>query len=369
MKKEKIEFSVSNEMILNGAYWILMKFNADKFHRGLDSAKRDKFGGYLERWMNKVFEKPFFDALLKRYNKDYSVIYDDLIYKDVKLKTAPDVLGLKTNDKIIPFGKYKETWSHFKNMPKIEIKSYRHDHAVATTNVDQVADYYVFLNHNLDDDYLKTIFKDSFYENKNYQKITDNWRNLSVFYEGNSNILTEVEKPKNILQNFNVRLLSIIKGEDWVNLSKIAKGAVKESNRIKNAPEAPIVFKKIEENNSKTWHTNKNPLGKKNLNNMDLDKGKIKYLMPVFENFDETKSREVIAEITGSWKSTIYFSKTEKFKLNGKVYDKGDYKMLFDTFERTSGLDEHCALKDSLFVFDKREDLISEFDKIIQNQD
>ena len=65
MKKEKIEFSVSNEMILNGAYWILMKFNADKFHRGLDSAKRDKFGGYLERWMNKVFEKPFFDALLK----------------------------------------------------------------------------------------------------------------------------------------------------------------------------------------------------------------------------------------------------------------------------------------------------------------
>ena len=68
MSKEKIQFPVTKEMIAKGAYWILMKFNADKFHRSLDSAKRDKFGGYLERWMNKIFEKPFFDTFLKIKN-------------------------------------------------------------------------------------------------------------------------------------------------------------------------------------------------------------------------------------------------------------------------------------------------------------
>ena len=121
MIKEKIQFPGTSEMISKGAYWILMKFNADKFHRALDSAKGDKFGGYLERWLAKVFEKPFFDTFLKKNKKKYSIIYDDLIYKDHKLKTAPDVLGLKINNKLIQFGKYTNTWEHFKGMPKIEM--------------------------------------------------------------------------------------------------------------------------------------------------------------------------------------------------------------------------------------------------------
>lgn len=375
MKKEKIEFSVSNEMILKGAYWILMKFNADKFHRGLDSAKRDKFGGYLERWMNKVFEKPFFDTLLKKYNKDYSVIYDDLIYKDVKLKTAPDVLGLKTKNSLIPFGKYENDWQHFKKMPKIEIKSYRNDHYVATTKVDQIADYYVFLKHDLDDDYLKTIFTENFYNDKNYDEITKNWDKLKVLYGNNKNILTNIQKPINKLEKFNVELLSIMTGEDWKKFSKIAKGAEKESNRIKKKPEAPFYFKKIEENTVKHWSSRKNPLGNKDLNNLNLDdelmkknvlEEEKKYLMPVFENLNIDQSNKVIADITGSSGSTLYFSKKEKFKLNGQIYSGGDYKMSFVIFDRSAGFDEHCALKDSVFLFDKREKLLNEFDEIVK---
>ena len=366
MSKEKIQFPVTKEMIAKGAYWILMKFNADKFHRALDSAKRDKFGGYLERWLAKVFEKPFFDTLLKQYNKKYSIIYDDLIYKDHKLKTAPDVLGLKLEDKLIQFGKYKDEWEHFEGMPKIEIKSFRKDHYVATTNASQTADYYVFLETDLDDDYLKTIFSDSFYDEKNYQEILKNWEVLKSLFEDTSNVFKEIDKPENKLEKFNVELLSIMSHQEWAKLSKIAKGAVKVSNRIVQQPQKPLYFKKIEENISMHWSSKKNPMGEKNLEDLTLDDDKRKYLMPIFQNEEVNDgSNGLIADITGSSDSTIYFSIGKAFRLNGKKYNKGNYKMSFVVFDRSAGFDEHCALKDSVRFFDQREKLLDNFDSII----
>jgi hypothetical protein len=365
MSKEKIQFPVTKEMIAKGAYWILMKFNADKFHRSLDSAKRDKFGGYLERWMNKIFEKPFFDTFLK--NKKYSIIYDDLIYKDLQLKTAPDVLGLKIGEKLIQFGKYKDQWEHFDGMPKIEIKTYRKDHNVATTNASQTADYYIFLQADLDTDYLKTIFSDNFYDEANYQEITKNWKSLESLFENNSNVLTEIEKPNNKLEKFNVELLSVMSHEKWIQLSKIAKGAVKVSGEIIKPPEKPYYFKNIEENISMHWRTNKKPLGKRNLNDLILDDDKKKYLMPVFENEEKLdRSNGLIADITGSSNTTIYFSIDNSFKLNGKKYKKGNYKIYFVLLDRTAGIDEHCALKDSVVLFDEREKLLEDFDSIFK---
>lgn len=366
-EKKEIKFSVSKEMIAKGAYWILMKFNADKFHRALDSAKRDKFGGYLERWLNKVFEKPFFDNFLTEYNKKYSVIYDDLIYKDHKLKTAPDVLGLKTKEKIIPFGKYKDRWEQYPKMPKIEIKSFRKDHYVATTNATQTADYYIFLETDLDDDYLKSIFSTDFYDEKNFEEIIENWKDLEQLFEDNSNVLMEIDKPVKELNNFSVELLSIMTHEDWVELSKIAKGAVKESNRIKEQPEKPLYFKSIERNDNPSHHSRKNPLGRNNLLNFNFDTNTIKYLMPVFESIDADNSKNgLIANFTGSSKSTIYFEIDKHFKLNGDVFDPGKYKMTFVIFDRSAGFNEHCALKNSVKHFDNREKLLENFDKIIK---
>jgi hypothetical protein len=366
MKKEKIQFPVTKEMITKGAYWILMKFNADKFHRGLDSAKRDKFGGYLERWLAKIFEKPFFDTLLKKYEKKYSIIYDDLIYKDNALKTAPDVLGLKIDNKLIQFGKYTNTWEHYNGMPKIEIKSFRKDQYVATTNANQTADYYVFLEADLDDDYLKTIFSDNFYDEKNYDEIIKNWKILESLFEDSSSIFKEINKPEKKLEKYNVELLSIMTQEDWINLSTIAKGAVKTSNKITKQPEKPHYFKTIEKNISKTHWAKKNPLGNKDLKNLILDNEERKYLMPIFQNEEvQDGSNGLIADITGSSNSTIYFTIGKAFRLNGKKYNEGDYKMSFVLLDRTSGLNEHCALKDSVRFFDQREKLLEDFDSIV----
>lgn len=367
---QKVEFKVTNEMISKGAYWILMKFNADKFHRGLDSAKRDKFGGYLERWLNKIFEKPFFDTFLKQYNKKYSVIYDDLIYKDHKLKTAPDVLGLKINNKLIQFGKYRNEWDHYNGMPKIEIKSFRKDQNIATTNATQVADYYVFLEIDLDDDYLKTIFNNNFFDNKNYEEIVKNWQSLESLFEDSSNVFKEINKPENILENFNVKLLSIITHDEWVKLSKVAKGAVKVSNTIKEQAEKILYFKKIEKNNPPIhWRAKKNPMGEKNLQDLVLNNDMPKYLMPIFQNDEgENLSNGLIANITGSSNSTIYFLINKNFKVNGEKYEKGNYKMSFVSFDRSASFDEYCALKDSVYFYDNREKLLENFDSIVNKE-
>ena len=102
-------------------------------------------------------------------------------------------------------------------------------------------------------------------------------------------------------------------------LSKIAKGAVKVSNRIVQQPQKPLYFKKIEENISMHWRTNKKPMGEKNLEDLILDDDKKKYLMPIFQNEEVNDgSNGLIADITGSSDSTIYFSIGKAFRLNGK---------------------------------------------------
>ena len=62
----------------------------------------------------------------------------------------------------------------------------------------------------------------------------------------------------------------------------------------------------------------------------------------------------------GSSNSTIYFSISKAFRLNGKKYNKGNYKMSFVVFDRSAGFDEHCALKDSVRFFDQREKLLDD---------
>jgi hypothetical protein len=88
--------------------------------------------------------------------------------------------------------------------------------------------------------------------------------------------------------------------------------------------------------------------------------------MPIFQNEeDNDRSNGLVADITGSSNSTIYFSISKAFRLNGKKYNKGNYKMSFVVFDRSAGFDEHCALKDSVRFFDQREKLLDDFDSII----
>ena len=49
--KKEIPISVSDLSEL--LYFSLLKFNEDNLHRSGNSSKRDAFGGYLERWLNR----------------------------------------------------------------------------------------------------------------------------------------------------------------------------------------------------------------------------------------------------------------------------------------------------------------------------
>ena len=248
-------------------------------------------------------------------------------------------------------------------MPSIEIKSFRKDQNVVTTKASQTADYYVFLQHDLDDDYLKTLFSKKFYDEKNYNEILDNWKTLSPLFEENSNIFTEIQKPENSLINSKVELLSIMTGDDWKKYSKLTKGSVKNSSgTIQKQPEKPFYFKEIKEHPPKY---KRNPLGQKDLKKINLDFEDKKYLMPVFEN-ENYSDDKLMANITGSSNSTLYFSIEKNFRLNGERFNKGDYKMSFTNFDRTANFDEYCCLKNSVYSYDNREKILEHFDQIIE---
>ena len=164
---------------------------------------------------------------------------------------------------------------------------------------------------------------------------------------------------------------------EWVKLSKISKGSTKKKGEKQTASEKPFYFVDIEVNDHKNHYARKNTilftnftLGMKNLEDLNFFDQKIKeeekkFLMPVFKNVDDQNSNGLIANITGSSNSSIYFSIDKNFKINSKEYDKGKYKLSFKKFDRTANFDEHCALKDNVVLFDEREKLIEHFDSII----
>ena len=60
LEKKEIKFSVSKEMIAKGAYWILMKFNADKFKQYINKLSTENFCGYTVDKCVNLYIIPFY---------------------------------------------------------------------------------------------------------------------------------------------------------------------------------------------------------------------------------------------------------------------------------------------------------------------
>jgi hypothetical protein len=170
MKYPDIE--ITKEELSRIIYFILMKFRGDPLHLQGTSAKRDLIGGYIERWVNKIAETIVFDDLLK--DKEYKTLPDYFVYGNDSEKNAPDILALeKNNGSIIPFTKYKDgKWITVKGMPRIEIKVFRRDQALVGIREPQmIDDYYVFVESDLESDYLTAIFEEDVFSDKYFKQL------------------------------------------------------------------------------------------------------------------------------------------------------------------------------------------------------
>lgn len=211
---------IEKEEIIRFVYFGVSLFQQENFHRQGTSSKSDYIGGYLDRWINRVPESLVLNKLILP-EKDFEVVPDFFIYNARAEKNAPDVLGIKLGDRVLPFVEFDErTWVPKKGMPYIEVKSFRKNQKLVTVRETQLEDdrYYVFVEIDLNPDYLVCLFEKEFFD----PQIVEFLKMDDCFIKSNPERIIYQPPPvkvpeKEILGSLS--LITVVKGSDLKKIS------------------------------------------------------------------------------------------------------------------------------------------------------
>ena len=136
MIMEKVKIKIEQKDIIPYIYFVSSMAQQSKNGMfGSLSSKNDLVGGIFDRWINIIPESVSFNQYflveavrMSKNSKDVRVFSDFYMYDPKQVGIAPDVIGLKIDDKIVPFVKYddtkppKEFWVAQQGCPQIEVK-------------------------------------------------------------------------------------------------------------------------------------------------------------------------------------------------------------------------------------------------------
>ncbi len=188
--------------------YFISSFSNKKMYGGL-AGKSDLIGGIFDRWINIISEMTIFDKyFLKKISDKFICVSDFYIYKPSKVNIAPDLIGVKTPDKVIPFVTFgNEGWHKFKNAPQIEVKTFKEDqYMVSLRDQGYSEKYLVLLEMNLNPDYLVSFIDESVLSLEVFSEIQ---MNNAVFID--EDFSGEIEQPKEIQINDNIGYLKLIR--------------------------------------------------------------------------------------------------------------------------------------------------------------
>lgn len=356
------KIDITKDDLIKMVYFIISKFEFDVFHMQGTSSKADLLGGFIDRWINRIPEVLIFNKLLLK-DKDYKVINDYFVYGNDSDKNAPDVLGLKTEDgKIVKFAEFEDTtWKQIRNMPWLEVKTFRKNQKMFTIRETQMEDehYYVMTESDISPNYLKILFQDIIFDNKFYDNI--------IMDESfvNSNDKESLQQPKKV-EKFDsdiigtIQLLGIYKGKDIKKIANLCPAGVKpyyfngveEIEKARGVDFDSITLKEDDENYGEVeWSIEKDVLEIKNTINV----------------YGNNLDNIVVAKKN---KSSWYVTLLDDCNINGiELKKKKRYKIKFTKFDRSSNWNEYITLKKTLDNEDndRTNELVLEFDKIRGN--
>lgn len=186
MKKESREdIEINIKDIKKSVYFItcLAQLQKDSTMYGSLNSKGDLMGGIFDRWINTIPESIIFNKKLLKdasNGRKVEVITDYYIYdpSNDKAGIAPDVIGIKVDNKIIPFAKFDEKWQPVTNMPQIEIKTNRKNHKMVSFRNQgydkKDLEYLVFAETDFNVDYIVPLIKEEFYSEKIHKELKMN---------------------------------------------------------------------------------------------------------------------------------------------------------------------------------------------------
>lgn len=331
-------------------YWIVCKFKEDEFHHQASSTKSDLIGGFFDRWFNRAPEFLIFRELLT--GKKYDVALDNFLYGQDTKKNAPDVIGLEKGDKIIvKFAVYRDgDWKKIDKMPLIEVKTFRKTQSLSAVGHTQMdaEHYYVFVESNVREDYLITLFKESVFSKKIFESLKEH----KEFIESDKNNqiipIPELKVEKDL--GF-FKLLGIFRG-DIVKKYSILVG-IDENGK----PEKPRYFSSIEEIE---------PIS----HQIEEDFNKTLYrdgnnYVPFYMNANEGSKITIVKKLKGYFVVKVAGSA----EINGNLVNEGYYKVIFKKFDRSSKKKEYVGDKTVFanIAENSQNELITKFDKLVKN--
>jgi len=158
-------YTIKKEDILERIYFItkLVQNQTNGTMQGALTSKSDFMGGIFDRFINTLSDSLVFNKIIlqkeafKKTKKKISVIEDFYYYKPSSKNAgiAPDIFGLKVNDKHYPFTKFENKWIPVSDMPQIEVKTFKEkDQMISLRNQHYDNEYLVLVDLNLRIDYL-----------------------------------------------------------------------------------------------------------------------------------------------------------------------------------------------------------------------
>ena len=190
--------------------------------QGALSSKGDLIGGIFDRWINLIPENLIFNKILLpsvQGGENARVITDFYLYDPKKVGIAPDVIGIETNGKSIPFAVFDNGWQAVEEKPQIEVKTFKESqYMVSLRNQHYDGKYLVMAETNLRIDYLLPFFSEDIFQSSVFEQLK---MDDSVFIKNNSSNLIAPANKVNCSNNL-LGTVSLLKVTDVESFKKIS---------------------------------------------------------------------------------------------------------------------------------------------------
>lgn len=349
------EIKIETKDFLPMLYWCFVKFQIDPTSREGIGGRKDKIGGFIDRFSNQCVNWLIFNHILKPY--DISVDPDFFFYNAKSAKKCADILGVRKDNKLYPFTLFnKDSWEHIDGMPFIEIKALRKSQNLAHLGTPQFSDdhYYCYVETDFDDLYLLKIFQEALYENKKLMYMDPGYikdNSLNIIF----NHFEELTEPKYI---GTMKLINVINGNE------IKKHFLECAEGVK--PYYFDSFEQIDESaiNSKM---RKFPIDVKDGKILFNAESRSKHISFYIDKSDIKEIHNGSQIFAGNMK--IYSE--ESFHINHIEIPQGYVKLNFKKFDRSRKETEYCNYKNALLYHENdltfpKSSLCELINKIIQ---
>lgn len=351
------KINITRDDILPLIYFIISMFQEENNHRQGTSSKSDLLGGFIDRWVNKIPEELIFSKHLLK-NKNYKVINDYFIYGAGSDKNAPDILGLKENDDVIPFAVYKDTkWEQINGMPHIEIKTFRKNQKLVSVRDTQLDDdtYYIFVESDLKQDYMLKLFDIKYFTEEIRKKLIMD----DVFISSNS---------KGIIKSVNNIIGKDSDSIGTIEILRVLKGCEYRKRATLCDEKKNVYYLKgiefVKDIRGKNLNTPFNEFFEyeQEINCYSSNWGNLKLIPMYVNNVDKIIIRKVN-------KKNFYVETLDDAQIyNFKLKSNSIYRVDLEQFERNSSWREYVALKNQFTEdVDATEELLKHFDEIVKN--